>query len=205
MGGRALKPYGVETERKHTKEFYAIAAKIAVQLTYGLGVTSSVPVMFEYCPSIQSRSVRCYRTKQDHGDLDVLIKVDQTFIDNKVNLREYIEKHFKPQAIHSNGGVISFDFENFQIDFIPISESNWEIAQTYFSYDPLGNAMGKTYHKMNLSYGWDGLKFKYRNFNGRKSHNIIITKDPRKIFEFGGYDYDRYISGFVTIEEIFIG
>ena len=203
MGGRALKPYGVETERKDTKDFYAIAGKIAVQLSYGLGVTSSVPVMFEYSPSIQSTSVRCYRTKQDHGDLDVLIKVDQTFIDNNVNLREYIKEHFNPQAIHSNGGVISFDFENFQIDFIPISESNWEIAQVYFSYDPLGNAMGKTFHKMNLSYGWDGLKFKYRNFNGRNSNNIIISKDPRKIFEFGGYDYDRYLKGFQTIEEIF--
>jgi hypothetical protein len=73
----------------------------------------------------------------------------------------------------------------------------------YFSYDPLGNAMGKTFHKLNLSYGWDGLKFKYRNFNGRNSHDIIITKDPRKIFEFGGYNYDRYLSGFETIEEIF--
>jgi hypothetical protein len=63
--------------------------------------------------------------------------------------------------------------------------------------------MGKTFHKMNLSYGWDGLKFKYRNFNGRNSHNITITKDPRKIFEFGGYDYNRYLKGFDTIEEIF--
>jgi hypothetical protein len=63
--------------------------------------------------------------------------------------------------------------------------------------------MGKTFHKMNLSYGWDGLKYKYRNFNGRNSHDITISKDPRKIFEFGGYDYDRYLEGFETIEKIF--
>jgi hypothetical protein len=203
MGGRALQKYGIETERKDSKEFYEIASKIGIQLNYGLGLTTSVPVEFVYSPSIQSQSVRCYRTKQDHGDLDVLIKVDQDFINNGVNLKEYIEEHFKPQVVHSNGGVLSFDYENFQIDFIPIAESNWEVAQVYFSFDPLGNAMGKTFHKMNLSYGWDGLKFKYRNFNGRNSHDIEITKDPRKIFAFGGYDYDRYLKGFATIEEIF--
>ena len=92
---------------------------------------------------------------------------------------------------------------NFQIDFIPIRESNWEIAQTYYSYDPLGNIMGKTYHKFNLSYGWEGMYYKFRNFNGRNSSNILISKDPRKIFDFGGYNYDRYLLGFENLEEIF--
>lgn len=203
MGGRALLKYGIETERKSSQEFYDIAARIGVQLSYGLGLTATIPVMFEYSPNIQSQSVRCFRTKQDHGDLDVLIKVDKAFHDNKIDLKAYIEKNFKPQVIHSNGGVLSFDYEKFQIDFIPIRESNWEIAQVYFSYDPLGNAMGKTFHKMNLSYGWDGLKYKYRNFNGRNSRDLIISKNPEDIFEFGGYDYGRYLKGFDTIEEIF--
>lgn len=203
MGGRALQKYGIETERKSSVEFYKIAADIAVQLSFGLGITSSIPVVFNYSPSIAALPVRCYRTKQDHGDLDVLIKVDQKFELDNIDLRKYIEQHFNPQVIHSNGGVLSFDYKNFQIDFIPIKEENWDIAQVYFSYDPLGNAMGKTFHKMNLSYGWDGLKYKYRNFNGRNSHNIVVSKDPRKIFKFSGYDYDRYLNGFETIEEIF--
>jgi len=203
MGGRALKQHGIETERKSTKEFFEIASKIAVQLTYGLGITSSVPVEFKYNPSIQSQIVRCYRLKQDHGDLDVLIKIDNDFHNSNINLKEYIEENFKPRVIHNNGGVYSFDYENFQIDFIQIRESNWDIAQVYYSYDPLGNAMGKIFHKFNLSYGWDGLKYKYRNFNGRNSRDITVCKDPRKIFEFGGFDYDRYLQGFNNIEEIF--
>lgn len=203
MGGKALRKYGIETERKSSKEFFDLAAKISARLSFGLGISSSVPVEFIYSPNITATSVRCYRTKQDHGDLDVLLKIDSTFHERGINLKDYIQKNFKPQVIHNNGGVLSFDYNNFQIDFIPIKESNWDIAQVYFSYDPLGNAMGKTFHKMNLSYGWDGLKYKYRNFNGRNSHDIVITKDPRKIFEFGGYDYDRYLQGFNTIEEIF--
>lgn len=203
MGGKALRQYGIETDRKNNEEFFEIASKISVQLSYGLGITNSTPVKFVYDSNITSVPIRCYRTKEDHGDLDILIKVDQEYLNKNINLSDYIQKHFQPQVIHNNGGVLSFDYNNFQIDFIPISESNWEIAQIYFSYDPLGNAMGKTFHKLNLSYGWDGLKYKYRNFNGKNSHDIIVSKDPRKIFEFGGYDYDRYLEGFDTMEEIF--
>lgn len=203
MGGKALRKYGIETERKSSEEFFELAAKISAQLSFGLGITNTVPIEFKYSPNIIATSVRCYRTKQDHGDLDVLLKIDHEFHNKNINLKDYIEEHFKPQVIHNNGGVLSFDYDNFQIDFIPIRESNWEIAQVYFSYDPLGNAMGKTFHKLNLSYGWDGLKYKYRNFNGRNSNDIIISKDPRKIFEFGGYDYDRYLEGFDTVEDIF--
>jgi len=189
MGGRALQNKGIITERKTTGEFNRIALEIQRPLELDLDVMTAV--------------VKCYHSKPDHGDLDLLIKIDHEFYNSGVNLKEYIEETYNPRAINSNGSVLSFDYDNFQIDFIPMKESNWRTAQVYFSYDPLGNAMGKSFHKMNLSYGWDGLKFKYRNFNGRNSHDIIISKDPRKIFEFGGFDYDRYLKGFETIEEIF--
>lgn len=189
MGGRALQHYGVFTERKTTKEFNKIGQEIISAIYPDLGVECSV--------------VKCYHNKETHGDLDLLMKIDGDFFDKGIELRKYIIEKFKPQAVHNNGGVYSFDYNKFQVDFIPIKESNWDVALVYFSYDPLGNAMGKTFHKMNLSYGWDGLKYKYRNFNGKNSHDIIISKEPRKIFEFGGFDYDRYLKGFETIEEIF--
>ena len=186
MGGKALNKYGIYTERKNTIEFKTIGLELSQQIYIDLNLVSSI--------------VACYRTKADHGDLDLLIKIpEQTNID----LRKYIEKTFKPLAINANGGVYSFDYENFQIDFILINESNWEIAKHYFDYDCCGNIMGKTYHKFNLSYGGEGMYYKFRNFNGRNSSNILISKDPRKIFEFGGYDYDRYLLGFETLEEIF--
>lgn len=191
MGGKALNKYGVFTERKSIKDFHRIANEIQCQFYR------------DFNDMVETEIVTCYHEKETHGDLDILIKIDNEFKKRKINLIDYVQKHFNPQVIHNNGGVLSFDYDNFQVDFIPIKESNWEIAQVYFSYDPLGNAMGKTFHKMNLSYGWDGLKYKYRNFNGRNSHDIQISKDPRKIFDFGGYDYDRYLEGFETIEEIF--
>lgn len=186
MGGKALNKYGVFTERKNTKEFNQIGYELITRVFFDLTLFSSV--------------VTCYRTKADHGDLDLLIKVPAIV---NVNWKEYVQKAFTPQAINSNGGVYSFDYKGFQVDFIPIPEQKWETALIYFSYDPLGNIMGKTFHKFGMSYGWEGLFYKYRNTHGTNSENILLTNDARKIFAFGGYDYDRYLRGFDTLEEIF--
>jgi|GEM_PF-1347328 len=191
MGGKALKKYGVFTDRKDTDEFLRIGKKMQDIVMSEAGLETAI--------------VRCFAEKKDHGDLDLLIKIpERTFgTGGGINLLSFVENIIKPNAIHNNGGVISFDFEDFQIDFIPIEESGWEIANTYFSFDPLGNIMGKTYHKFNLSYGWDGLFYKFRNFDGRSTHKIPISKDPRAIFEFCDYDYDRYLLGFNSIDEIY--
>ena len=186
MGGKALNKYGITTERKSTEDFLRIANDIQEKIGNDLRLFCNV--------------VKCYHTKESHGDLDLLVRIEPM---TRINWRDYIELAFKPKAIHNNGGVYSFDYDNFQIDIIPVKESKWETAKTYYSYDPLGNIMGKTYHKFNLSYGWDGLYYKFRNFNGNLAENILITNDPRKIFEFGDYDYDRYLDGFDYIEEIF--
>lgn len=188
MGGKALNKYGVYTERKNTVEFKTIATELQFSIYYYLNLTSAV--------------VKCYHKKEDHGDLDLLLKIDRLF-PVTVDLRKFIQETFKPQAVHYNGGVYSFDYKNFQIDFIPIREEKWDTAVTYYSYDPLGNIMGKTFHKFGLSYGWDGLFYKFRNFNGRLSQNILLTTDAKKIFDIGGYDHDRYLDGFDTLEEIF--
>ena len=190
MGGKALNKYGITTERKNTEDFQRIGREIQAHIAFS----------FDF--PIETEVVTCYHTKPDHGDLDLLIKIDEKFHNEGINLKEYIKTAFAPRAIHNNGGVYSFDYENFQIDFIPVRESKWETAKTYYSYDPIGNIMGKTFHKFGLSYGWDGLFHKYRNFNGRLSQNILLSNDARRIFEFGGYNYDRYLQGFETLEDI---
>ena len=186
MGGKALNKYGVFTERKNSEEFNRIGYEIKKQVYIDL--------------KLQPAIVTSYRNKADHGDLDLLIRIPK---ETNINWVEYIQNTFKPQAVNSNGGVYSFDYQNFQIDFIPIPEEKWRTALVYFSYDPLGNIMGKTFHKFGCSYGWEGLFYKYRNPHGTNSADILLTNNVRKIFEFGGYDYDRYLKGFDTLEEIF--
>lgn len=187
MGGTALSKYGVITRRVDTEEFYKIAHKIQNQINkdFGNDITMFVAPF--------------YKSKPDHGDLDLLV----CFNNNIADFKQYINYTFKPKAIHLNGGVYSFDYINLQIDIIPVSHDNWKTAKTYFSYDPLPNIQGKVFHKFGLSYGWDGLSYKFRNFNGSLSQKIIISKDIKKIFEFAEYDYDKYLEGFETLDEIF--
>jgi hypothetical protein len=55
-----------------------------------------------------------------------------------------------------------------------------------------------------MKYGWDGLVITiYSENNSRKLSEITLSKDPKRIFEFLGYDYERFQKGFDTLEEIF--
>ena len=150
MGGKALKIHGVETERKETIDFLRICKEVE-------------PILNEF--GITTHPVKCYHEKATHGDLDLLLKMTQETHDNNIDLRKIIENEFKPTAIHNGGGVYSFDYDNFQIDFIPCKEKNWECSKAFFDYDPSGNLMGKTSHKFGLKYGFEGLKLPFRNFN----------------------------------------
>jgi len=183
MGGNALK--NTYTERKNTEEFLRIGKEIQNKILIDMLLESVI--------------LKCYHTKADHGDLDLLIKITP---DLNINWKTYIQTAFNPNEIYSNGGVYSFDYQKFQIDLIPIKEESWIMAQTYGFFDPLPNIMGKTFHKFGLSYGWEGLFYKFRNFHGTNSQDILLTNDARKIFDFGGYDYDKYLQGFETLEDI---
>lgn len=55
-----------------------------------------------------------------------------------------------------------------------------------------------------LKYGSAGLIASvYSIDNSRKLADIVVSKDNRKIFEFFDLDFDRYLKGFDTLEEIF--
>jgi len=187
MGGNALK--NTFTERKTTEEFNKIAEKIIPIFEKGLGLEIHI--------------VESYSSKETHGDMDILVKITEEFHNKKIDLNQFVDDTFKPNERYTNGSVISFDYDQFQIDLIPIKESNWEVSKTFFSFDPSGNLMGKVAHKFGIKYGFNGLNYPFRNFNGRLSTDIVISKDDRKIFEFLGYDYDRYLKGFDTVLEIF--
>jgi hypothetical protein len=189
MGGKALNKYGVCTKRVNTEEFYRISEEVSVKIFADLGMEVTL--------------VKCYRNKPNHGDLDLLIKTQPSYL-NFFNWKEYIKEAFNPRAINKNDKVYSFDYNDFQVDLILIPSDSWSTAQAYYSYDPLGNIMGKTYQKFGLSYGWEGLYYILRRHDGMISENILISRDIHKIFKFGGYDFDKYIQGFDTLEEIFM-
>lgn len=137
MGGNALK--SVITERKTTEEYNNIASVI-------------IPI-FEKELGISVHLVKSYHEKETHGDMDLLIKITHEFYNKGINLKTFVEDVFKPGQIFNNGSVISFDYEKFQIDLIPIKESNWEVAKSFFNYSPIGNLLGKIVKQFNFNIG----------------------------------------------------
>jgi len=140
-----------------------------------------------------------FRNKETFGDLDLLVLNNG----NLGNVQEKIKEAFNTEHIHSNGNVISFVDKDFQVDLILTPTKNWKTAKVFFPMDPTGNLMGKIAHKFNLKYGFQGLVYPFRGFSGRNTKDIVISKDNRKIFDFLGFDYDRYLKGFDEVEEIF--
>jgi len=197
MGGKALKT--TFTERKTTEQFNVIASKL-------------LPILQKELDT-ELYLIKCFHIKETHGDMDILIKVDEKFHNKKIDLRKFVKDTFNPNEIFSNGGVVSFDFEQFQIDLIPMREGNWNVAKTYFDYDPTGNIMGKVANsikfnykdvKGRLSYGFEGLyAVLYMKKSDKKLGEIRLSRSNVDIFTFLGYDYDRFLKGFDTKQEIF--
>lgn len=187
MGGKALRQKGIETVRLNSKDYEMIAARVESEFRL-LGWDTHV--------------VKSYRSKETHGDLDILLKNEHRGLDN--SLRDDIVKTFRPKAIVKNGNVTSFEFENFQIDAIVVPSYEWETSICFFDYDPTGNIMGKVAHKFGLKYGFNGLVYPYRSETSHHIRDILISNSNIEIFDFLDYNYGRYLLGFNTLEDIFI-
>ena len=78
---------------------------------------------------------------------------------NRDNLIKIVNEKFKPNSINLNDKTISFDYDNFQIDFILIDKEVWNFACDWYSYDCFPNCCGKLAHRWNLKFGPNGLIF----------------------------------------------
>lgn len=182
MGGKALK--STFTRRYNKDEYFELRREILRKLTK---------------INLIGRDIPAYRLKDSFGDMDILILNDG----NIKNIKELIQIHFNPSEMHFNGNVWSFDYKELQIDFILTPTRNWETAYNFFSWNDLGNLIGKIAHKFNLKYGFEGLVFKYRLDNDKTLGEIVLSKNTETILEFLGFDYNKWCQGFDTMEEIF--
>lgn len=143
-----------------------------------------------------------FKSKQDFGDIDLLISSSSSS-----NSQE-IADSFHATERYKNGNVLSFGINLteqrvFQIDLISVPYIDLKIAQFYFSYNDLNLLTGRIAHKLGLKFGFDGLVLKTRTESGHAGLDIDLTKDPRRIYEFLGYSYDRYLQGFDTLEQVY--
>jgi hypothetical protein len=99
---------------------------------------------------------------------------------------ELIKKIFIPNEIVVNGTIISFDFDNFQINMIKIS--NIEFSELYFSYGDFGNIAGSMLKKYGLIFKDNGLFINY------EKKDILLTDNIYEFCRFINIDIDQWKS-----------
>ena len=182
MGGNAL---SFETKRCTKAEFNSIAHTVSWNLDH------------------KHATVPAYFSKDSFGDMDVVVEVNDLF--EMKRLVENIKEKFAPKEIVRNGPVISFDVEDFQIDFITVPESQFKFAVNYFAWNDLGNFIGRTAHRLGFKYGHDGLKYVLRDSQDDTYvvAELYLTQSTREALKFLDFDVNTFLDGFDTPEEIF--
>ena len=71
--------------------------------------------------------------------MDILIRNNNL---NKDGLFKIIIDKFNPRSISPNDKTVSFNYDNFQIDFILINSDSWEMSKVWYSNDPFSNCLG---------------------------------------------------------------
>lgn len=138
-----------------------------------------------------------YRTKETFGDIDMLISYESD------NWKEDILKEFRPSQHSSNGNCLSIDYDGVQVDFIYYKTFNELVAaNNYFSWNDLGNLLGRVANKNGMKFGHDGLWLRV-DHDGTYLGYVKITDKMKNILKILGYDYVRWVNGFDTLEDIF--
>lgn len=179
MGGKALKT--AYTERCSNEKYISLSRDLLNKLE----------VDFERVSVVKN-----YRSKKTHGDIDILCGVS----DFDFDFDTYIKETFNPVEIFHNGNCHSFDYEDTQIDLIECECEDFETYEDYYNFG-LGNFLGKIARSIGFKFGMGGLWINlYKN---NEKYKIPVSKDSKKIYDFLGYDYERYKNGFEKLEDIY--
>lgn len=196
MGGRCI-----ESSRRVPRDVYDEVLK---EVSEFLKETFSSKVL----------EVPFYRSKPDFGDLDVVVNIESLLSENAPDrfevLKHALKSRFHSRQVSVNDNIVSFEYRSapseehgFQVDLLAFPEKEMNVAQTYFSYNDLGNLMGRVAHKMGLVYGHRGLLYLVRE-NTHLLETLVVSQDTSRIFEFLGFDKKRFEEGFETLEDIFM-
>lgn len=185
MGGSLFKKLGFDVERKSTDEFF--------------NIQNEVSKIIENIFNTKVKPIKFYRNKVDHGDCDLIVLNDGG--SNFNNIKNILENQFG--FCHKNHNIYSITYKKFQVDIILHTKNIFDFCSYFYDYDPVGNLVGKIAHKFGLKFGFDGLFYPVRGVSNSIIENILISRDPEKIYTFLGFDFNIYKNGFDTLEDIF--
>lgn len=141
-----------------------------------------------------------YFDKADYGDVDII--VNKKYLQDRDWVAPLI-KDMGVTEVKKVRNVVSTLYQDFQVDFFTVADGNFESTYQFMCYNVLGNLLGRMFHKFNLKYGEDGLKYVLRGYNDTVSREISLTKDVVKALEFLELDPANWKYGFSNRKEIF--
>jgi len=197
MGGNALK--NTQTQRLNRADFERVAEAVTKELLLAF-------------PETPVDVIPAYRTKPSFGDLDVLIQTEGLQANGGgEKLRQLAVEVFHATDLFKNGNVLSFDYRasatqmepGFQVDAIGMPAAEYDFALRYFSFNDLGNLIGRTAHKAGFSFGHAGLTYPFRE-GTYMFRELVLTRDFDEALRFLGYEPERHREGFESLHDIFL-
>lgn len=195
MGGNALKE--VRTQRLNKEDFEKCEREV-------------ISFLKEFFPDALVDSIPSYAEKKDFGDLDVMISEEGLEAGGGIpRLIEGAKERFFSRQEKSNGHVLSFEYRSsekdergFQVDIIQMPEVTFDFAKNYFSFNDLGNLIGRTAHKMGLKFGHNGLWYVMKD-GDHKIADVLLSRDFDKSLVFLGFKPERFRKGFDNLKEVY--
>lgn len=190
MGGNALSMQSVRLTKSNYEQ---LAAE----------VTASLRTLY---PNNRVSVIKAYREKADFGDLDVLVEstgYNPFDAAKALNATEVVRNG----PVTSIGVVVRPEFgavdgNVFQVDLVSQEPEGFAYADAYFSFNDLGNLIGRTAHKMGVAHCHDGLFYYYRD-GDHLFRKICLTRDHNEALLFLGYNPAVFHAGFNDLEGIF--
>jgi hypothetical protein len=191
MGGKAIK--GHETVRLAGDEYFAFQAQ-------------TLQTLRRLFPGKRVEAIEAYRSKPDFGDLDILLESDGYDPFKAAEALGSVET-VRNGPVTSIGIVVpdrptAGASPVFQVDLIRMEKEAFDYALAYFSFNDLGNLIGRTAHKGGTSHGHDGLWYYFRD-GDYMFREILLTRDHDAALTYLGYEPARFKQGFEDLEEIF--
>jgi hypothetical protein len=138
MGGNALRHLGVT--RRQLPEYTSIKTRV-------------LDILRDYYELVETP--REPPGKTSFGDLDVLVASP---IPGKTHV--HTDPRFHSRGFVKNGHIISFEYDNFQIDRIRVSAASFKLSLAFF-HGNFGMILGKLLRKYRLSFGHESFGIKY--------------------------------------------
>jgi hypothetical protein len=196
MGGNALSTKSVRLDK----------------LNYDLMATFCLAKLRELYPQGRFEAVESYRSKPDHGDLDLLVSApdyDPHKAAEALGALEVVRNgpvtSVGLRVPGSNGAApLSPEGAMFQVDLIKTSAVEFDYTSRYFKWNDLGNLVGRVAHKGATSHRHDGLYFYVRDPESpdHKFRELLLTRDHDKALAYLGYDASRFNEGFDTLDAV---